>query len=273
MTTSTKPITRADELAQFELDLAAWTAERDEKRREHQELVRQDADAVDRFADRVVQRNERLRQTPTRQRNRDAEHAEAADLQAAHDQEREEIAGRHSVVIARMDELTRLIDSGTMRANRLRAEIEAVTDAGDPDALQADLDKVTARHRALTDEFAQVGQHRGSAFLAGDPKAWRAALDAAVELPLKIALARAEMIAAEIKLTKAQLADAVERTPQLAARLDAAEAAFQLALTERNRAAAAARANGVDQQELRLEIRRLEREAAAHRASSIGKVA
>jgi phage-related tail protein len=94
-----------------------------------------------------------------------------------------------------------------------------------------------------------------------------------VELPLKIALARAEMIAAEIKLTKAQLADAVERTPQLAARLDAAEAAFQLALTERNRAAAAARANGADQQELRLELRRLEREAAAHRASSIGKVA
>ena len=39
MTVATKPHTRQDQLAQLELDLAGWGAERDEKRREHRELT------------------------------------------------------------------------------------------------------------------------------------------------------------------------------------------------------------------------------------------
>jgi hypothetical protein len=123
------------------------------------------------------------------------------------------------------------------------------------------------------DQLARVGPKRESAYAAGDSKAWRDAIDEAIELPIKVTIAQAQVLAAELAFAKAQLAQVVERSPSLDERLKVAEATFQAAETERNRAASAARTNGTDRQELRLAIRRLEREAAAHQMSSIGRVA
>jgi len=225
------------------------------------------------FRDRVAQRNTLVSRTPFRDRDRDTEAREEAEMVAAHDAAVREVRARGAVASARLNEVKNAIEEMGRRIVRQRAEVEAAEGRGDVDALAAEVDRATGTHQRLLDELAQIGTRRGSAFSAGDPKAWRAANDAAIELPLKIALAHAAVLDAELRLARAHLAETVGRQPDLAARLRDVEQAFEVARVARDQAAVAARVNGGEERELRDEIRRLEREIAAHRRSSVGRVA